>query len=118
MIKECKKKDPSCKVEFIRLDLADRSSIASFASSIPFDTVDYLINNAGIMAIPTRKVTKEGLEMQWAINHLGHFYLTHLLWPRLLKSPSFRIVNVSSLAHNYIYAFYGKAVLDWDNLNF
>lgn len=70
------------------------------------------------MAIPQRKVTKEGVEMQWGINHLGHFYLTYLLWDKIKKSEYFRIVNVSSLAHKFIYGFFGKTTLDWNNLNF
>ena len=56
--------------------------------------------------------------MQWGINHLGHFYLTYLLWERIKKAENFRIVNVSSLAHKFIYGFFGKTVLDWGNLNF
>lgn len=70
------------------------------------------------MAIPQRKVTKEGIEMQWGINHLGHFYLTQLLWPKVKKSEQFRVVNVSSLAHKKIYGFFGDPGLDWENINF
>lgn len=70
------------------------------------------------MAIPQRKVTKEGIEMQWGINHLGHFYLTHLLWAKIKKSEQFRVVNVSSLAHKKIYGFVGDPGLDWENINF
>ena len=77
-----------------------------------------MINNAGIMAIPQRKVTKEGVEMQWAINHLGHFYLTYLLWDRVRKAEKIRVVNVSSLAHKKIYGFFGDVRLEWGNLNF
>ncbi len=56
-----------------------------------------LINNAGVMACPY-SLTKDGFEMQMGTNHFGHFYLTQLLLPQLLKSKS-RVVNVSSLAH-------------------
>jgi len=56
-----------------------------------------LINNAGVMACPYSH-TKDDFEMQMGTNHFGHFYLTQLLLPQLLKSKS-RVVNVSSLAH-------------------
>lgn len=51
------------------------------------------------MAVPDRRVTKDGFEMQYGINHLGHFLLTHLLWPKLVKSDFFRVINISSKAH-------------------
>ena len=60
------------------------------------------------MAIPSRKTTKEGLEMQWGVNHLGHFYLTYLLWSKVLQSNSFRVINVSSLAHKRTVAQKGE----------
>ena len=60
------------------------------------------------MAIPSRKTTKEGLEMQWGVNHLGHFYLTYLLWSKVLQSNSFRVINVSSLAHKKTVAQKGE----------
>jgi NAD(P)-dependent dehydrogenase (short-subunit alcohol dehydrogenase family) len=86
VVKACKQANPEAQVEFIPLDLADRASIKAFEEAIPFERVDFLINNAGVMAIPQRKLTKEGVEMQWGVNHLGHFYLTYLLWPRIKKS--------------------------------
>lgn len=51
------------------------------------------------MNLPERRETKDGLEMQIGINHFGHFYLTFKLWSLLKKSESFRVINVSSLAH-------------------
>jgi NAD(P)-dependent dehydrogenase (short-subunit alcohol dehydrogenase family) len=60
-------------------------------------SITALINNAGVMACPYSH-TKDGFEMQMGTNHFGHFYLTQLLLPQLLKSKS-RIVNVSSTAH-------------------
>lgn len=80
-------------VEVRELDLADLSSVRAFAES--WDSpIDILINNAGIMAVAEGK-TKDGFELQFGTNHLGHFALTNLLLPRI----SDRVVTVSSGAH-------------------
>ncbi|MGB8390495.1 oxidoreductase [Mycobacterium sp.] len=79
-------------VEVRQLDLQDLSSVRRFADGI--DTVDLLINNAGIMAAPYA-LTVDGFESQIGTNHLGHFALTNLLLPKL----SDRVVTVSSVAH-------------------
>lgn len=79
-------------VEVRALDLADLSSVRSFAEGIP--ELDVLINNAGVMALPLRR-TVDGFEMQIGTNHLGHFALTGLLLDRLRD----RVVTVSSGAH-------------------
>ena len=84
-----------------RLDLADLSSVRTFAESwseIHEKGLDLLINNAGVMAIPRRE-SVDGHEMQFATNHLGHFALTGLLLPALIAVPHSRVVNVSSGAH-------------------
>jgi NAD(P)-dependent dehydrogenase (short-subunit alcohol dehydrogenase family) len=90
---------PHADVDVARLDLADLSSVREFATAWPQEhggTVDLLINNAGVMAIP-RRLSADGYEMQFATNHLGHFALTGLLLDAL--SPHARVVNVSSQAH-------------------
>jgi retinol dehydrogenase-12 len=88
------------------LDLGSKRSIERFAESIKvkYGKVDILVNNAGLMGLPERQLSKEGYEMQMAVNHLGHFYLTYLLWDILKNSENLRIINVSSKSHlrNYI----------------
>ena len=79
-------------VEVRRLDLQDLSSVRQFADGV--DTVDVLINNAGIMATPYA-LTADGFESQIGTNHLGHFALTNLLLPKVTE----RVVTVSSLMH-------------------
>ena len=100
------------------LDLGDFESVKQFSGKIFVEKVDFLVNNAGIMGIPERKTTKQGFEMHYAVNHLGHFYLTHLLWSKLQKSPSFRVINVSSMAHANNLGFLGKTSINFDDLNF
>jgi NAD(P)-dependent dehydrogenase (short-subunit alcohol dehydrogenase family) len=62
--------------------------------------LDLLINNAGLMAIPYAR-TAEGFEMQFGVNHLGHFALTAQLWPVLSGTKGSRLVQVASLAHRF-----------------
>ncbi|WP_327684365.1 oxidoreductase [Streptomyces sp. NBC_00467] len=85
-------------VEFRPLDLADLTSVRDFAASYPYDRLDLLINNAGVMALP-HSVTADGFETQFGINHLGHFALTGLLLPKLLETPGARVVSLSSFMH-------------------
>jgi NAD(P)-dependent dehydrogenase (short-subunit alcohol dehydrogenase family) len=79
-------------VEVRRLDVADLSSVRTFADSV--DRVDVLVNNAGVMGLPFAS-TVDGLETQFATNHLGHFALANLLLPRLTD----RVVVVGSASH-------------------
>ena len=89
--------DGSTQVE--RLDLASQQSVREFAARVD-GPVDLLVNNAGVMAPPTRRTTIDGYELQFATNHLGHFALTGLLLPALLAAASPRVTTVASLAHN------------------
>lgn len=89
---------PGAEVEFGPLDLADLSSVREFAAWYPYQNLDLLINNAGVMALPYGK-TADGFETQFGVNHLGHFALTGLLLPRLLDTPGARVVSVSSFVH-------------------
>ncbi|MEU1013848.1 oxidoreductase [Streptomyces sp. NPDC005890] len=81
--------------EVRRLDLADLDSVREFAAG--WDRpLDLLINNAGVMMLPEQR-TKQGFEMQFGTNHLGHFALTNLLLPQVTG----RVVTVSSGAHRW-----------------
>lgn len=90
-----------------RLDLADLSSVREFAAGLAatHETIDVLVNNAGVMAVPFRR-TADGFEMQIGTNHFGHFALTALLLGRITD----RVVTVSSTMHRI-----GK--IDLDDVN-
>lgn len=92
---------PHASIEVRELDLASLASVRSFAAGLVETglVVDVLMNNAGIMAVD-RGTTADGFEMQFGVNHLGHFALTGLLLPLLGSNPGgARIVNVSSMGH-------------------
>ena len=80
-------------LELRHLDLADLASVRAFVESWS-GPVDILVNNAGVLAVPLTR-TVDGFELQFGVNHLGHFALTNLLLPRL----TFRVVTVSSGGH-------------------
>jgi NAD(P)-dependent dehydrogenase (short-subunit alcohol dehydrogenase family) len=86
----------------IELDLASQTSVKTAAQEIlaRHRSVDMLINNAGLMAMPERS-TADGYEMQLGVNHLGHWTLTALLMPALLAAPAARVVTVTSTAHHF-----------------
>jgi NAD(P)-dependent dehydrogenase (short-subunit alcohol dehydrogenase family) len=88
------------KIAFESLDLANLAAVAAFAERMQArPSLDLLINNAGVMALPRRQVTADGFEMQLGTNHLGHFALTARLLPLLRLASAPRVVSVSSLAH-------------------
>jgi NAD(P)-dependent dehydrogenase (short-subunit alcohol dehydrogenase family) len=110
-IERIKRAVPSAKVRFESLDLASLAAIRAFAAKMTANSqsLDLLINNAGVMDLPTRRLTEDGFELQFGTNHLSHFALTGLLLPLLRQAEAPRVVNVSSLAHRG-----GK--IDFDNL--
>lgn len=113
-IAEIRKKQPrGGEMIPMQLDLASFDSIKSFANLVHqgFGKIDVLINNAGV-AIPLAQdqKTKEGFEIHFGVNHLGHVLLTDLLLDMLKKSAPSRIVIVSSTLHE-------KAKIDFDDLN-
>lgn len=97
--------------QVVSLDLADLDSVeaASRRLATQVDALDTLVNNAGIMAPPLSR-TVQGFEMQFGVNHLGHFALTGRLLPLLLAAPAPRVVTVSSGAHL-------AGWMHWDDLN-
>ncbi len=93
---------PSGAVEVALLDLSDLDSVHTFADKFRgrHEKLALLINNAGVMHPPFGQ-TKQGFETQWGVNHLGHFALTGLLLEILMRTPSSRVVTVSSLYHMF-----------------
>jgi len=92
---------PGASVELVPLDLGDLGSVADAAQMVAdaHDRLDLLVNNAGLMAQPHRR-TADGFEMQFGVNHLGHWALTARLLPALLRAPAARVVSVTSTAHH------------------
>ncbi|KAK3132606.1 hypothetical protein QOZ80_6AG0525090 [Eleusine coracana subsp. coracana] len=100
---------PEAKLEVMELDLSSMASVRTFASEFIAKglPLNILINNAGVMAIPFA-LSKDGIEMQFATNHVGHFLLTHLVLDTMKKTShesnvEGRIVNVSSEGHKLAY---------------
>lgn len=94
------KQQPDAAVQTAALDLASLESIRAAAADLTarFPRLDLLINNAGVMFAPYG-LTKDGYELQFGTNHLGHFALTGLLMDSLLAAPGSRVVTLSSNGH-------------------
>lgn len=90
------------KAEFVELDLGDLASVRRCAEALKGRTIDVLINNAGLAG--QRGTTKDGFEIQFGTNHLGHYLLTRLLAEQIKD----RVVNVASASH------YGAKGIDWN----
>ncbi|WP_299177341.1 SDR family oxidoreductase [uncultured Brevundimonas sp.] len=107
-----RKASPSANVRFELIDLANLASVHAFADRLKgqLDSLDLLINNAGVMTPPQRQTTADGFELQLGANHLGHFALTEGLLPLLKKGDGPRMVSVSSIAAR-------QGVIDFDDLN-
>ena len=88
---------PNASLEIRRLDLASLISVGEFADQVlsEHDWINLLVNNAGVMGTP-RGETADGFELQFGTNHLGHFALTALLLPALLRAGEARVVSVTS----------------------
>ena len=100
-VEEIRTTAPDAALELVPLDLASQASVRAAARQImaAHESIDLLVNNAGVMGIPEAK-TADGFEMQFGVDHLGHWSLTALLLPALLRAPGSRIVTVTSTAHH------------------
>lgn len=96
-----KKESPNAVVTLQELDLTSLDSVRTAADALraAHPRIDLLINNAGVMYVPTRETTKDGFEMQFGTNHLGHFALDGLLIENMLGVEGSRVVTVSSVGH-------------------
>ena len=114
-ITELKNEVPHADVELMQLDLADLSAVRDFTQAFKskFEKLDVLINNAGVMMPVKRGETRQGFELQFGTNHIGHFVLTLDLLDILEQTPQSRIVVLSSLV-----AKMGKAAIYWDDMQF
>ncbi len=92
---------PNAVVALQELDLSSLDSVRKAADELraAHPRIDLLINNAGVMYVPTRETTKDGFEMQFGTNHLGHFALTGQLLDHMLSVDGSRVVTVSSVGH-------------------
>lgn len=99
-------------IRFERLDLAELASIAAFSDRLAKqrESLDILINNAGVMVPPRRRITADGVELQFGTNYLGHFALTAHLLPLLRAGGRSRVVSLSSVAAP-------AGAIDLDDLN-
>lgn len=93
---------PSADVRLYALDLASFDSIKNFSAAFlsDFPSFDVLITNAGVVP-RTQQFTQEGFELQFGVNYLGHFLLTHLLLPGMAEVKEARIVHLSSIMHHF-----------------
>ncbi|TRX98434.1 hypothetical protein FHL15_000508 [Xylaria flabelliformis] len=124
-IKQCieilKSQYPNVDYRPLIVDLSRQKSVRAAASELlswaDIPTVDIIINSAGVMGIPERTLTKDGIELHFATNHIGHWLLTCSIMPKLIKaaenSPkgATRVVNVSSASPM-------RAPMRWSDLNF
>lgn len=93
---------PKASLHVMKIDLASLESVRKFAAefNLEYSSLDLLINNAGVM-MPPYTVTKDGFELQFEANYLGHFLLTGLLIRKLEAAPAARVISLSSLAHDW-----------------
>jgi NAD(P)-dependent dehydrogenase (short-subunit alcohol dehydrogenase family) len=107
VVAEAKSAHPNLDIRSVELDLASFRSIRHAAAELSSltDRIDILINNAGVMGIPRRTLSEDGIEMHFATNFLGHFLFTNLIMDKILASAAAkptggaRIVNVTSAGY-------------------
>lgn len=100
-VEEIRAAVPDASLELVSLDLSSQASTKEAAATIlaAHKRIDLLVNNAGVMGIPQSE-TVDGYEMQFGVDHLGHWTFTALLLPALLRTKGSRIVTVTSTAHH------------------
>jgi len=110
VIDEIKREVPGAKLEYVHLDLGDLASVRTCAEAIRArgTPIHVLLNNAGIAG--QRGLTKDGFELTFGTNHLGHYLFTRLLLDRIKEAGTARIVNVASKSH------YRARGIDWDSV--
>jgi|SRR5450631_127876 NAD(P)-dependent dehydrogenase (short-subunit alcohol dehydrogenase family) len=110
-LQEIRSQFPNARITYENLDLAKLASVADFAARFAagYQSLDLLINNAGVLALPKRETTSDGFEMQFGTNYLGHYALTAHVLPLLRRGNQPRVVNLSSLAHR-------SGTIDFDDL--
>jgi retinol dehydrogenase-12 len=110
VIAEIKRAHPAARLGYVALDLGDLASVRACAEAILArdQPIHGLINNAGLAG--KRGLTKDGFELTWGTNHLGHYLFTRLLLDRIKQAGRARIVNVSSKSH------YQAKGIEWDAL--
>jgi retinol dehydrogenase-12 len=108
VIAEITQEIPTARLTYLHLDLADLASVRTCAEAILArdQPIHGLINNAGLAG--QRGLTKDGFELTWGTNHLGHYLFTRLLLDRIKQAGHARIVNVASASH------YRAKGIDWD----
>lgn len=99
-VRRIKERAPQASVTLESVDLASLASIEALAKRLKetHDHIEILINNAGVMTPPKRQTTKDGFELQFGTNYLGHFALTGHLLPLLMRAREPRVVTLSSIA--------------------
>jgi NAD(P)-dependent dehydrogenase (short-subunit alcohol dehydrogenase family) len=105
----------------LKLDLSSHNAVCKAAAELlswkDVPAVDILVNNAAVMNIPERTLSEDGIEIQFATNHVGHFFFTSLVMPKLIKAAegkpkgTTRVVNVTSLSPTV-------AGIRWSDINF
>jgi NAD(P)-dependent dehydrogenase (short-subunit alcohol dehydrogenase family) len=106
-----REKTPGAKLSVLALDLSSLHSVANFADELLRDgrPINVLVNNAGVMTPPTRQVTEDGFELQFATNHLGHFALNTRLLP-LLRAGTAHVTTQVAISAN-------QNAINWEDPN-
>ncbi|KAF4989494.1 hypothetical protein FGRMN_9074 [Fusarium graminum] len=112
---------PNVNYRFLEVDLSSQDSVRNAAQEVlswsDIPTIDLVINSAGVMCVPARTLSKDGIEMHLATNHMGHWVLTCLIMPKLIKAAegkpkgSVRVINVTSASPM-------MSNMRWSDMNF